>query len=244
MRIPPRSRRRCGACERHRIIARAGLAVSRAALRGARIARRLERLLCVHRLHRARRDGDRRRRLARRQPRRWAGAAGPRDPRRRPVVLAHAPAGRAERAHGAATLRHGVRRDDHAGDGAYRGWPRRARRRESGRRSLSAHRRGDARSGDAVRRCARATRRRLWRGGGAGFPDAAVVEGRRPHQHRQRDVRAARGARQRTGQAGRRHRLRSAPHHERGRPRRHRTHSTRQPGALHLSRGAAVGRQQ
>ena len=49
----------------------------------------------VHRLHRARRRGDRRRRLVRAQPRRRAGARRPRHPRRRCVVLADASARRA-----------------------------------------------------------------------------------------------------------------------------------------------------
>ena len=68
-----------------RTAARASLAL-RYAL--ARIARRPARLLCLHRLHRARRDGDRRRRLGRGQPRRRAGARGPHAARRRRGVFA------------------------------------------------------------------------------------------------------------------------------------------------------------
>ena len=65
------------------------------ALRLARNARRLARLLRLHRLHRARRHGDRRRRLAGRQPRRRSGPPGPGHPRRRSVL--HADPARSQR---------------------------------------------------------------------------------------------------------------------------------------------------
>ena len=53
----------------------------------------LARLSRLPRLHRARRDGDRRGRLVRAEPRRRARARGPRHPRRRRVVLAHSSRG-------------------------------------------------------------------------------------------------------------------------------------------------------
>ena len=63
----------------------------------ARIARRPARLLCLHRLHRARRHGHRRRRLGRRQPRRRTGARGPHAARRRRRLLADPARGQAAR---------------------------------------------------------------------------------------------------------------------------------------------------
>ena len=74
-----------------RLVAAAALCLARAARRPARLRR-------VPRLHRARLHGDRRRRLARRQPQRRAGARGPGDPRRRSRVHADPARGQAGRA--------------------------------------------------------------------------------------------------------------------------------------------------
>ena len=107
-----------------------------AALCAARNARRPARLLRLHRLHRARLHGDRRRRLAGGQPGRRAGAPRPGHPRRRPAfTLIQREATPAERAfldnHGkvssAATMRAMARTADgkatlvemKAVDGAY-----------------------------------------------------------------------------------------------------------------------------
>ena len=69
----------CGAQSRFMSVVSERIDCNRAAvalhpLRLARIARGLARLLRVHRLYRARRDGDCRRRLGRREPQRRAGA--------------------------------------------------------------------------------------------------------------------------------------------------------------------------
>ena len=95
------------------------------ALRAARDARRPARLCGVHLLHRARRRGDRGRRLVRAQPRRRARARRPRHPRRRCVVLADGARGERRRAQIPRRQRPRLGRRHHAGDGARR---RRARR--------------------------------------------------------------------------------------------------------------------
>ena len=71
--------------------------ISPAALCAPRAARRLARLSHLRRLHRARRHGDRRRRLVLAQPHRWARARRPRHPRRRSGVHADPARGRARR---------------------------------------------------------------------------------------------------------------------------------------------------
>ena len=99
-------------------------AVSSAALCAARDARRLARLSCVHRLHRARRHGDRRRRLVRAQPRRRTRARGPRHPRRRCGVLADPARGDRGRTRASSTAHGRVSvAATHAGDGARRRRP-------------------------------------------------------------------------------------------------------------------------
>ena len=91
-----------------------------AALRDARIARRPARLLRADALHRARRDGDRRRRLAGGQSRRRARARRPHHSRRRRVVRADPSRGQRRGTRVPGRERQGVGRRDPARDGAQR----------------------------------------------------------------------------------------------------------------------------
>ena len=94
--------------------ARRPRAIAGAALCLARIARRPARLLRFHRLHRARRDGDRRRRLGRGQPQRGTGARGPHAARRRRRLLPDPARGQAGRSRVSALARRGLGRGDAA----------------------------------------------------------------------------------------------------------------------------------
>ena len=185
-------------------------------------------------LHRARRRGDRRRRLVRPQPRRRARARRPRDPRRRCVVLADGARGERRRTRLPRGQRPALGRRHHAGDGARRNRDR-AGRNQGGRRALSAFWAGFARSKRAnLPEVLGGTKRQLWRGRRPRAAGAAQPRARRAHHRRRGQHRAARRAQERARQARRRHRLRPAPADQRGRAARDRPGPARQPGALAL----------
>ena len=165
-----------------------------AALCLARIARRPARLLCLHRLHRARRHVDCRRRLACFQSRRRAGAPGPGHSRRRSVVHAGPARGFAAGTFLPAKPRQSLERRHVARHGPHRRRQGHAGRIESGRRRLSAVRPGRARSARALGRRARATRRRIRRCRRSHPADAARPQTGRAADHRQRDYRDSRRA--------------------------------------------------
>ena len=193
-----------------------GRRILAAALRAPRTARRRARLPHLHRLSRARRHGDRRRRLAVGEPDRRAQSRGPQHPRRRSVVRADPPRGhccgaKLPRLQGRAFGQRHVARD-----GAHRRQPSGAGRDQGGRCALSALRRGDARSAAAACQRAGAARRRLRRRGRRDPAGAARAEARRAAHHRQRHLRDHRDDPERAGQACDRLDLRSPRHRQRG----------------------------
>ena len=159
--------------DRRRTRLRQPRGIARFALRPARTAQRPARLLCVHRLHRARRVGDCRRRLGGGEPRRRTGARGPHPARRRRRLLPDPARSQAGRNRVSAFARRSLRRGNAARHGAHRRWPPRAGRTQGGRRRLSDARRADAQAHDAgggfarraqTARSARPPIRSCWRG--------------------------------------------------------------------------------
>ena len=172
------------------------VAADRAPFRAARIARRHSRLLCVHRLHRARRDGDRRRRLVFRKPDRRPRARRPHHPRRRRRVLADPSRGERRRTRLPAKPRTGFGRRHHARDGARVG--RQACALVEIKAVDGAYPLYGTRSSldpamplaDALCRA----RRRFRRGRRSGLAGAARSAAGRPHHGRRRDLRNPRRA--------------------------------------------------
>jgi hypothetical protein len=204
------------------------------ASRVARTARRVARLLCVHRLHRARCRGDCRRRFAGAKPRRRSrpGRAG--HPRWRCGVLADPPRGRRSGAGVSGEQGPRLGCGDDAGDGARAGRSRCARRDQGGRRTISALWRHTARSAACavgpVRIAPGCVRRRR----GTGAAGAARSRGGRARTGRRGHDRDPDGSASRARQARRRHQLRAASAHQRSCIARDRTAPARQPRALEL----------
>ena len=213
------------------------------AFRLARVARRLTRFRRLCRLHRARRHGDRRGRFGGTKPLRRPRPRRRRDPRRRPRLFA-GPA-RSERQRARISLRDTA---PFLASRRCRPW----RAPATGERRWSRSKRSTAaypllgtvvtdpamplpalfaRQGDAF--------------GAAADPallSAARSQARRPHHHRQRGDRTARGVDRRAGQTRRRDRLRTAPPDQRGGAARERAAAARQPGALALPAAPARNR--
>ena len=116
-------------------------------------------------LHRARRDGDRRRRLVFRKPDRRSRARGPHHSRRRRRVLADPSRGERQRARNSCKAADRSRSPPPCARWRARRRTRCAGRDQGGRQRLSAVRHDRARTGDAARRCvgrARRCLRRRW----------------------------------------------------------------------------------
>ena len=207
-----------------------------------RIARRLARFWHLHRLHRARRIRDRRRRLGGGEPCRRHRQRRAVDSRRRCFLCAHSARSQRRRAQLLQQPRHRLRRRHDARDGAHQRRPLEPRRDQSRRCRLSAVRFGRDQSDYAASGFIRTKGRRVRRRRRSGAADAARSENRRPHHHRQYRNRAARRADRRAGQACRRPWPRAAPPHQRGRVARHRAVAARQPGALAIPAAAAADR--
>ena len=199
------------------------------ALCAPRTARRLARLSHLRRLHRARRHGDRRRRLVLAQPHRWPGPRRPRHPGRRSGL--HADPSRGQRRRARVSSPPAARSRSAPRCGRWRAPPTTAARWSSSRRSMAAYPLYgtvtldpdmplDRRSRSATACSAPRSIRRCWRGSTSSraraSPSAAPRSKSRRHQERAR-------------QARQRHRLRPARDRQRGRAARHRP--ARRPAA-------------
>ena len=200
--------------------------MERAALRAARNAWRPARLLRVHRLRRNRRARPRR----------------PRHPGRRSVVPAHSSRSDRGRTRFPRQPRQGFRRRHHARDGAFGRRRTGAGRAQGGGWRLSALRVGETRQRHAAECGAGAAQRRVRRGGRPNAPCTTWNKARRAGDHRLSADRDHGRARQRAGQARRRHRVRAARPHQRSGAQCHRDDPARQPSAPASPRGGA-GRQ-
>ena len=204
------------------------------AARVARAARRPARLLCVHRLHCARRRGDRRRGIPGAKPGRWAGARGPGHPGRGRGVLADPSRSRSAGARIPGEQRPRIGRRHHAGHGARRRRARRAHRDQGGRRSISALRRRPLEPASAAAGTARGARRHLRRGRGSGVACPPRSRSRITHSRRREHRRNPGEPGGRTRQARRRDRIRAAAADEPSRAARDRIAAAREPRALDL----------
>ena len=213
--------------------------VAGAALCLARNAQRPARLLRFHRLHRAWRDGDCRRRLGRGQPQRRPDPRRPYAARRRCGVLADSARSETGGSRVPAHARPSVGRRRLARDGAYRRRQTGAGRTQGGRRQLPDARRVDARSQNAGRGFVGRARWRVRCRGRFHIAGAARSQARRPRHHRQRALPDPQRGRGRAGQARRQCRPRPAVSGQRGQPARHRPVAAGQPGALDLPRQTA-----
>ncbi len=211
------------------------------AARTARVARRAARLLCVHRLHCARRYGDRRRGIPGAKPGRWAGARGPGHPRRGRRVLADPSRSRSAgaRVPGEQGPRFGRRH--HASHGARRRRTRGARRNQGDRRPVSALRRHSLEPASAAPGTARGARRHLRRRRGSGAACPTRSRSRIAHSRRREHHRNPGEPGGGTRQARRRDRIRAAALDEPSGLARDRTAAAREPRALDVP--AAPARQ-